>query len=215
MKWKYRAAAIVLAFAACTAPNPNFAGGSGDGGASDGSVDGSSADGLSPVDMTAVCMPKQRTCLAQTGSALCEAGQFKLDRKCPNLSTCTTGYCQPPPVSSTSLVGASCDPAGAPQENVCFSTTGDVLSCEPFVDPNTKKIGWFCDKAVGMGLPGTTCATGDDCRSGFCGSNGTCFRSCLDQTDCPLMGNTGQPYRCATVAIVVEGEQVSAKSCIP
>src|SRR5437868_3166047 len=117
MKWKYRAAAVVLALAACTTPNPNFAGGGNDdGGVSDGATDGSPADGLPPVDMTAVCMLKQRTCLAQSGSASCEAGQFKLDRKCPSLSTCASGYCQPPPASATSLVGTACDQAGAPQE---------------------------------------------------------------------------------------------------
>src|SRR5262249_22536939 len=104
---------------------------------------------------------------------------------------------------------------GAPQENVCFSTTGDSFSCEPFVDANTKKISWFCDKAVGAGLPGNACTKGDDCRSGFCGSNGTCFRACLDPVDCPPVPGTNTPYNCSTVQIVVEGEQVSAKSCVP
>ena len=56
---------------------------------------------------------------------------------------------------------------------------------------------------------------GDDCRSGFCGSNGTCFRACLNQADCPIMGNTGQPYRCENVDVTVEGIKVQEKSCIP
>jgi len=221
MKWKWGAATFAL-LAACTSPNPNweFASGGGDAG-TDGSfvTDGGPHDGPA-MDLEPVCMPGQRTCLAQSGSADCDQGQFKLDRKCPNMSMCMTGYCQPPPQSSTSSIGVTCDVGGsaAPRENDCFPMTGgtaNTLSCQPFVDPATKKVSWFCDDQVGTGLPGTACTQGDQCRSGFCGSNGTCFRACLDQMDCPLMGSTGLLYRCELVDIVVEGVKVTAKSCIP
>jgi hypothetical protein len=215
MKW-LRGVALVVALASCTSPNPNYVGPTlGDGG---GGFDMSVTDGPpGGGDLSAVCMAGMRGCLSSTVSASCEAGQFKLDRKCPNQSMCAMGYCSEPPQSVGSIVGTPCDQGGGPQENACFSTGGttDALSCEPFVNPSSKAIDWICNKAVGAGLPGTMCTTGDDCRSGFCGSNHTCFRSCLDQTDCPFNNATGMQFQCGNVDIVVEGIKLSVKSCIP
>jgi hypothetical protein len=217
MSWKHHAVALVVALTACTAPNPNYVAGGGpdDGSANDFAVDMKPAD-LSGNDLAPVCTVGQRTCLAQSGSAACEGGQYHLDRKCPTASVCATGYCQPPPASTTSMQGQPCDATGGALENDCFSGVSAELSCQPFVASTTpKKVTWVCDAPVGAGVPGTACTTGDECRSGFCGSNGTCFRACAVTSDCPIQGNTGQTYPCMDVTIVVEGEMVTAKSCVP
>lgn len=224
MKWKPCAALLVLVAAcelSCTTVNPDFVGfGAGvDGGATDGSPEGHPDLHAGGPDLAPVCTAGQRACLATTGSAACQGGQLKLDRKCPTGSSCTAGYCQAPPMSSTSLTGQSCDVGFGPQENNCFANGGpaaDTLSCEPFVtDPAQMGVSWVCAPSVGQGLPGTACTRGDECRSGFCGSNGTCFRACAQDNDCPFQGSTGKRYACNNVDVTVEGVTVSAKSCIP
>src|SRR3954471_5392775 len=145
MKWQLCAALILVA---CTAPNPSFVGPTLDGGMTDGNPpgDGSPGDGLGSTDMAAVCSGDQRQCLASTGSASCAGGQFMLDRKCPTSSTCKTGYCQPPAVSTMTAEGHGCAPGPGPQENACLNTGGpgpsaDPLSCQPFIGA-TKAVSW-------------------------------------------------------------------------
>jgi hypothetical protein len=129
-----------------------------------------------------------------------------VDRACPTGATCQTGYCAPPAAAQ------SCDAAPGPQENQCLviSTT---LSCQPFIVGQQPV--WRCVHAVGAGAIGTVCTAGSQCRSGFCGSNGTCFRACVNTIDCPVPA-TGKPFRCdPTVQITVEGQVVHAGSCVP
>jgi hypothetical protein len=83
--------------------------------------------------------------------------------------------------------------------------------CQPFVK-NGGDVTWACAPPIGNGIVGQKCSHGADCRSGFCGSNGTCFRACAFVTDCP---NSGGPYACTPVQITVEGVPVTANSCIP
>jgi hypothetical protein len=212
---KRQLCALVLLLAACTAPNPNYAGPGGDGDGGAGS-DAGITDDLGPQpDLTPACNAGDRLCLANTGSAACVDGHYVLDRKCPPDSVCAAGYCQAPPMSPATLVGQGCDLGGGPQENNCFSQV-DTLSCQPFVsNGGPTDVTWICDKAVGQGLPGSACTQGSDCRSGFCGSNGTCFRTCQTNADCPFQGNTPNRFNCSNVTIVVEGVTVMAKSCIP
>jgi hypothetical protein len=218
MKYRVTAAAALL-LSACTSLNPNYNpngvvpdGGVGPG--SDGGT-GNNKDSGTPGDLAAVCKDTQRQCLATTGSAACVSGQYMLDRKCPMGSMCKTGYCQPPAMSFVNPTGNPCDVAGGPQENQCFSQVTDTLSCQPFVtDPANKSVSWICATSVGMGLPGAPCTDGSTCRTGFCGSNGTCFRACQLDTDCPVQTN-GTRYNCREVTITVEGVAVKQTSCIP
>jgi hypothetical protein len=145
-----------------------------------------------------------------TSSLVCSGGAFEVSRVCPSQSFCANGYCNAPGGNPM-----SCDAAG-PNELDCLTTPTATLSCQPFVDPSNpvaSQVKWFCDDPVGVGLPGDPCTTGSECRSGFCGSNGTCFRACT--TSCPAKSHTGMPLHCAAVTIDVEGVMVSATSCIP
>ena len=120
------------------------------------------------------------------------------------------------PFSAATPAGHPCDAGGTAQENQCFSAVTDTLSCEPFItDPSNKMVAWFCAHSVGQGLPGAACTDGSTCRTGFCGSNGTCFRACGAGAPCPVPPNGTVPYRCAGVKILVEGVEVQATSCIP
>ena len=83
-----------------------------------------------------------------------------------------------------------------------------MLECQPFVDPNNRSVQWFCDSPVGAGGPGTSCKQGSECKSGFCGSNGTCFRACKMDFECGGLS-------CNNVEIVVEGVRVQSGSCVP
>jgi hypothetical protein len=112
------------------------------------------------------------------------------------------------------LGAPACDVGGVAQDNQCTTIALD-LSCQPFVVGLGAPLSWFCDKAVGAGLPGTACVSGGQCRSGFCGSNGTCFRACVSAVDCPQNPGTGKHYRCGTVDITDEGVTESTGSCIP
>lgn len=211
--------ALMLGLVACTAANPNYVGQGG--GGPDGAVpvDGAQPDlgrGGGSTDLAPVCQDGQRACLTVSASASCVSGQYTLDRKCPTGSKCVIGYCGAPPQVPGSVVGLPCDAAPGPQENQCIVNTagGDQLSCEPFVDPQSKSIRWACARPIGAGLPGAPCTAGSDCRSGFCGDNGTCFRACQIDTDCPLEP-TGKRLSCHTVKITVEGVPVSQGSCVP
>ncbi len=212
-------AAAALLLSACTAANPFYVGptivGSDGSGLSDG---GTGAHDLAghPSDLASVCTDGQRQCLANTGSGECANGQYMLDRKCPMSSMCMKGYCDPPPSDAATPAGHPCDAGGTAQENQCFSAVTDTLSCEPFItDPSNKMVAWFCAHSVGQGLPGAACTDGSTCRTGFCGSNGTCFRACGAGAPCPVPPNGTVPYRCAGVKILVEGVEVQATSCIP
>jgi hypothetical protein len=208
--------AVLGLLAACTAPNPSYVGFiPTDGGSG---PDGSAiADLATPTDLTGsdlspVCIDGQRICLAQSGSGVCMGGQFTLDRKCPADSICQKGFCRAPTSGSMPPLGSPCDTGGA-QENQCFASVTDQLSCQPFVNPSSKAVSWACEKPVGAGVPGTACTEGAQCRSGFCGDNGTCFRACHVDTDCPQ--TNGQLLHCADVKITVEGVAVTTGSCVP
>ncbi|HZS37846.1 MAG TPA: hypothetical protein VFF06_13505 [Polyangia bacterium] len=222
---KYRGpAALGLLLCACTVANPSYVGDGADGGGitfPDGSVlghDGGSgghvdlASGGQP-DLTSLCTGGTRSCVSSPvqASEVCAGGQVVVDRACPTASVCDTGYCAPPPQGSNGE-GDPCDQnQGMPLESNCTAITTD-LSCQPFVDPMDKSVSWTCAQHVGPGLPGQACTSGKQCRTGFCGSNGTCFRGCFLTVDCP---NNGKPLTCTQVTIEVEGVMVTAGSCIP
>jgi hypothetical protein len=155
-------------------------------------------------------------CQSNTASEVCKAGMFAVDRTCPTQSFCASGYCNAPGGGAQ-----SCQLSGGPNEQDCLGLSS-TLSCQPFVDPKNPTaagVQWFCDTEVAPcttmppgGCPGDACTSGAQCRSGFCGSNGTCYRACLSQADCP---STNPALKCSTVQIDVEGVMVSALSCIP
>jgi len=236
--------AVVLALfvvGGCTAPNPDWAGtpgggggvGSGGGGAGDGGGgvgSGGASDGGAGVDSStgspdlgapdlagAMCSADERRCVSgPAASQACEGGHFVESRRCPNGDVsvldaqCSGGYCAPP-------VGAApCDLNGGPSEAYCFNQISSDHSCQPFVDPQSKQVGWACALVVGSGASGDACTDGAQCRSGLCGSNGTCFRPCNTNRG----GNSGCPLHqpplvCKKVTISVEGVTVSADSCVP
>lgn len=197
----------VLFAAACTAHNPDFVGGAGDlNGAPPADLAGATLDLAGPMG---ACSAGQRMCAGTVASDRCEAGVFIVDRVCPPMSQCMSNYCAPPPPVPASQVGQRCDAiGGGPQQLACMATSG--LSCQPFVVPGTGTLRWYCDTSVGAGSAGTHCTKGSECRSGFCGGNGTCFEACQNAgptTACTL--------NCQSVELVVEGVKVTAKSCVP
>jgi hypothetical protein len=221
---KYRGLAMLFLLSACTVNNPSYVGpgGGGDGSmglpGQDGGISfhdgGGHADFAALPDLSTGCAPDTRSCISTPieASESCLNGTFVPSRPCPSASTCMDGYCQPPPAASTGQ-GTPCDTNnGQPLENDCSSLSQVQPSCEPFVNPADKSVSWFCDDPVGVGLPGSPCTSGKQCRTGFCGSNGTCFRGCVTDMDCP---NNGRQLVCQTVDIEVEGVKVSAQSCIP
>jgi hypothetical protein len=222
---RYLGIGLILALASCTVDNPLYTPGvSGDlAGTTD--LAGTKLGDLSfPADKSDLadpaCMIGQRACLA-SGSAGCHMGTFVKDRTCPTGSACTTGYCQAPP-PATNNVGKDCAPTATPTESLCVAglsggEPSKIPSCQPFLDPNGGDIGkgvhWVCAPPIGTGISGTPCTEGSQCRSGFCGSNGTCFRSCITAADCPA-GNPGGGWTCSVVSITVEGSMLMASSCV-
>jgi hypothetical protein len=222
----------LLAFG-CTVENPNYAGAGGGGGIGGGGgqpgVDGggqpqppdlsqgTDAGNLPSPDLAPpACNDGERSCVDSpaVASQVCAQGQLSTSRVCPagivqNSSgpTCMNGYCQPPDN------GLDCAQMGGPSDDPCFNNLGVEFTCQPFVDAQAQGASWFCAGAVGMGASGAPCQNDNECRSGFCGSNGTCFRACSFAQDCPQQ--QGPPLRCKPVTIEVEGIQVTATSCIP
>ncbi len=198
---------------ACTVANPLYVGRDAggvvitDGSVVVGSPDMSGVDLAKPPDPG--CTTGERSCSA-SDSLVCQSGSFVSDRTCPKASAiaaasvCADGYCAPP-------AGAvSCEAEGGQTEAACFGIGGmGTLSCQPFA--STGSVKWFCATTVGMGGSGSPCNVGSVCRSGFCGSNGTCFRACISDNDCPQMGNANT---CTDVGISLEGQTITAGSCI-
>jgi hypothetical protein len=210
-----RLAFSLLFVAACTTDNPLYSPSAGMDLASSTPRDLSSASPAADLAMPPTgCTEGKRGCTAdKTRSVVCQMGTFVADRKCPTGSVCAEGYCGlPPPGANNS--GQSCaDPTGGQSAVFCFSGASMPLpDCEPFVQSGAAV--WECAPPVGQGSAGTVCAAeaGNLCRSGFCGSNGTCFRACELATDCPTVGG---PWACSAVKIIVEGLAVTANSCIP
>lgn len=226
----------ILACAAtfgCTASNPSYIGGNGGSGGVGGSG-GPSADmaaggggGMGPHDMAvlqpdlagAMCTGDQRACVQVPTpmSVMCSSGMFTRDRVCPfgnvngSGASCSKGYCQPPTTNGTT----SCA-TGGPLEQICDQMGGGTThpySCQPFItNPSTPTVDWWCAIAAnrGSGVAGTSCTKDSDCRTGFCGSNGTCFWACQTTGDC-----LSATLQCKQVTILVEHVTVTATSCIP
>jgi hypothetical protein len=215
---KYATVVAVALLSGCTVDNPNYVGDGDAGFTPDGALhlDGGSRD-LTAKDapITGQCTDGERRC--ENGSSqICINAMYTVDRMCPQGSQCQQGYCQPPPAMGGQL-GADCAmttfAGDGPSENQCLAVLTDKLSCEPFFDPSAGGIVWRCDREIGSGVPATPCTMGSQCRSGFCGSNGTCFRACQGDQDCPV--ENGSQTFCRQVSIVVEGQQVTAGSCTP
>ncbi len=220
---KYATVVAVALISGCTVDNPNYVGRGDAGVLPDGAanLDGASADltsGKQDLSSGGQCVEGERRCgNGGADSEICINAAYTVDRTCPSGSLCQQGYCQPPQPEGGGQLGTDCAMptfvGSGPQENQCLQNLSDKLSCMPFFDPSAGGIVWRCDREIGMGVPGTPCTMGSQCRSGFCGSNGTCFRACQGDQDCPVENN-GQTF-CRQVSIVVEGQQVTAGSCIP
>ncbi len=203
---------LACLLAACTTHNPDYLGGGGGGDLAGVSLDlaGAVLDLAGPMG---ACSAGQRMCAGTVASDRCEGGMFVVDRVCPASSLCVATYCAPPPAAVIGEVGHRCDGNGGPQQLQCMAMTTNNLSCQPFVNPTNQTVRWFCDASVGPGIAGTHCTRGAECRSGFCGSNGTCFDACQNDQDCKLFA--GLNLTCQGVDILVEGVRVQANSCIP
>ena len=202
-------AAVLVLVVGCTAHNPDFVGSGG----------GADLLGAPPPDLAAAvldlagpmgaCNSGDRKCAGTVASDRCEAGMFVVDRSCPKGSQCSDNYCAPPPPVPVSEIGQRCDTVGGgPQQVACTAQPG--LSCQPFVVPGSHDLRWYCDTAVGPAAAGFPCTRGSDCKSGFCGGNGTCFEACQQAGP-----GSGCMLRCQSVDLVVEEVKVTAKSCIP
>jgi hypothetical protein len=220
--------ATVLVLTGCTAANPLFhadAGGPPPPDLAQSPRDLAGPDDLArpprdlsraPIDLTTggVCTGDARTCAPDSSaSESCVNGAVTVDRECPGTSRCSAGYCQPP-FAGVGTLGHRCDGNGGAQEGQCMPMVATDPTCAPFVDPLTGALAWYCAKPIGPGGPGAACSAGAECRSGFCGSNGTCFRACQTDQDCPPSA-TGRRLRCGGVQITVEGVVVEQPSCIP
>lgn len=215
MKFHATVASVALACTiGCTAHNPNYLGGSGDAGAG---VDfaGVTLDLAGVVvDLSGpmgTCSPGDRKCAGAAASDRCEGGMFVVDRACPATSSCAADYCAPPPAQFGTQIGARCDANGGAQQLQCMASPAASLSCQPFVDPATKNIRWFCDNGVGPGHYQTHCTKNAECRSGVCAVKaGVCFDACQRDQDCQLAAST---LTCQSLEITIEGVTVTAKGC--
>ena len=209
-------ALTIAAGVGCTAHNPDYVGDGGGGGA------GGSGDlaGAPPADLAGsvvdlsgpmgACTPDQRKCAGTVASDRCEGGMFVVDRTCPANSSCAAAYCGQPTLMLGTQIGARCDAGGGAQQLQCVAKPG--LSCQPFVNPLTKNLRWFCDSNVGAGAASTHCTTGAQCRSGVCATKaGVCFDACQIDQDCASVGDTG--LTCQSLEITVEGVTVTQKGC--
>ena len=186
--------------AGCTARNPSYTGG---GGASGGDLAGGGALDLaaSVVDLAGpmgACSGVQRQCSGMVASDRCEGGMFVVDRVCPASSSCAASYCAPPTAKLGTQIGARCDANGGAQQLQCMASPTAMLSCQPFVEPPTKALRWFCDSMVGQGRAGASALEGQQCRSGVCATaaGGVCFDACQRDQDCQLGGATLTCNRC-------------------
>jgi hypothetical protein len=164
------------------------------------------------------CTAGQRRCVSSpsTASELCDNGNYAIDRKCPYGSSaksgadCQSDYCAPPTTDGTT----SCD-TGGPLEQICSGPANSApdFTCQPFItNAQSHGVEWWCAIAAvaGGGVAGSACQSGADCRTGYCGSNGTCYWACQVSGDCPTFG-----MQCSAVTINVEGLALSAPSCVP
>lgn len=212
MRFFATVAALVLACTVgCTAHNPNYAG-DGGGGAGGRDLAGVTLDlAGSAVDLSGpmgACTQGERKCAGTVASDRCEGGMFVVDRTCPSGSSCANDYCGQPALVLGTQIGARCDLNGGAQQLQCMAKPG--LSCQPFVDPATKNLRWFCDSAVGPGTAITHCTTNAQCRSGVCAVKaGICFDACQRDQDCSLTAG----LTCQSLEITIEGVTVTAKGC--
>ena len=213
---RFLATVVALAIACacgCTAHNPNYTGGGGGGGGGTSGAD--FAGGNVVFDLSGpmgACTPGERKCAGTAASDRCEGGMFVVDRSCPTGSSCMSNYCAPPTALFGTQVGARCDANGGAQQLQCMASPTAMLSCQPFVDPSTINLRWFCDAAVGAGRAPAHCAKGSDCRSGVCATTTqSCFDACQRDQDCQLGGSSS--LTCKSLQITVEGVTVTAKGC--
>jgi hypothetical protein len=157
------------------------------------------------------CAIGERQCTGVVASDRCEGGMFVVDRVCPAGSQCASNYCAPPAPMLGTQIGARCDAQGGAQQLQCMASAQANLSCQPFVDPATHVLRWYCDSSVGAGKAGTHCTRGAECRSGICDAGGLCFDACQRDQDCNL-GGVGT-LTCKLVQITVEGTTYGAKGC--
>jgi hypothetical protein len=220
-----RFATITLLLVGCTMPNPDYVepgvggGGSGSGGGGvggmidagtadlamkDGAAPSSSPDLSSPPE----CQSGDRSC-ANGSSVACVGGKKVPDRICPSgpngPGSCQAGYCELP------TDAPQCDFGNGPSEDYCYQQVSPNSTCVPFITGQAG-VTWACGGVVGTKASGDACTNGAQCRSGLCGSNGTCFRPCTGVQDCP---QHSPALSCKPIMLVVEGVPVTAHSCVP
>jgi len=198
----------------CTAHNPNYAG-DGGAGAGGGDLAGVTLDLAGVVvDLSGPmgnCSGDQRKCAGSAASDRCEGGVFVVDRACPPESSCANDYCGAPAPKFGTQIGARCDANGGAQQLQCMASPTANLTCQPFVDPATKNVRWFCDTAVAPGKAHSPCTKNSDCRSGVCSvKSGVCFDACQRDQDCQLGGGT---LTCQSLEITIEGVTLTGKGC--
>jgi hypothetical protein len=145
---------------------------------------------------------------------LCYA-RYIPDTACADTTTCPSGY------------DSYCGPFQAGPANDCVydfctinccttsdcapSTTGDRFVCVPVVYP------WAGDLDVclytastGTKAPGDPCASGTECRSGYCSSTGVCRERCCTDADCG-----GATPRCGLESLPTQAGVRLVEVCLP
>lgn len=138
----------------------------------------------------------ERRCVTPSGAQ--ERGECDAGADCATFACLSSNYC-----FWTCLDESDCDessacislnftdggggttviPACAP---TCVSDLdcGGGESCQWFTSAyEPDEITLLCDPSVGAKASGAVCATGSECRSGACGSNGRCIGPCDEATD--------------------------------
>ena len=157
-----------------------------------------------------VCDPMTQTCNAPPNTT---TGQ-----PCSSNAACTTGVCGTSTILGSSFSGANgsvctqpcCTSADCADGYVCFAPGTGGTYC---VASSSMGLG---RSTPGAGTGGASCKAGTDCRSGLCGTGGTCVDTCCGDSDCTngtacsLSSVTGQD---AFLCVASSGSAGANASC--
>jgi hypothetical protein len=104
---------------------------------------------------------------------------------------------------------------------MCTPDPGSMLDCQHNDDCPEQEVCGLVLNPWGTGLdgqcmpagqgggPGESCVGGQDCRNGFCPTDGICTELCISDPDCPA------DFVCATVRVAIwEGASFQVPACV-
>jgi hypothetical protein len=162
-------------------------GGSNVGSAGSGSGSGSNSGG---------CVNGMRACKGTAQSGVCVGGVVQVDRDCPPTSTCSNGYCQPPPGATACSDDATC--------------SGAV--CDPYVIGGTVISGFCTPPGPGTRGADASCNVDSDCATGLCVQQ-QCYGECTTGvTQCPHNQDC-DTFSCHSEPLTLEGVPTNVSTC--